>query len=295
MQTHAILFTGVNQVEHTHIDIPAPGPGEVLVEAAYTCVSPGTELRCLAGQQAGAAAWPFIPGYALAGRVVECGPGVALAPGAAVYCHGTQRASVNRTWGGHVNHAVVAATDLYPIPAGVDLLQASAAHLAAIAYHGVRLSRAQPHETVAVLGLGPIGSLSARLHALTGARVIAADLSAARVAAARAAGIEAFLPTGDLAAGFWELFAAGADVVVDATGHPAALAQAIAVARNKPWGDSDRPGARLLVQGSYAGDFAVPYQDAFVKELTILLPRDTQPQDVHTVLDFHAARSTGCR
>lgn len=176
MQAHAIVFTGVNQVSLQGVEIPAPEAGEVLLEALYTLISPGTELRCRAGKQEGAA-FPFIPGYAFTGRVIACGAGTTLQEGAIVYCGGTTKANVNRSWGGHVSHAIQRECDVYLVPEGLAPLWSAAAHVVGIAYRGVRLSGAKAHETVAVVGLGMIGALSARLHALTGARVNAADLS----------------------------------------------------------------------------------------------------------------------
>lgn len=286
MHTQAITFTAPDQVALRDVEVPEPGPGEVLIEAHYTCISPGTELRCLAGKQPGAPAWPFIPGYALAGVVAAAGPGTSIAAGARVFCSGTERASANRCWGGHVGHAVRGEASVFTVPDGVDLLDAAVAKLAAICYHGVRLSRPLPHEVVATVGLGPIGQLAARLHAAAGARVVCADVAPERVAAARAAGLEAIEVSGDLAGAFARALPGGADVVIDATGSPAVLAQAIALARDVPWGDAPPGGARLLVQGSYPAEFAVPYQDAFMKELSILITRDQQPQDTRTALDL---------
>lgn len=287
MKANAILFTGVEQLRLTTVDIPEPGPGEVLVEALYTLISPGTELRCRAGRQEGTS-FPFIPGYSMVGRVVARGPGATLADGTPVFCSGTARASEPLAWGGHCALAVQAEAAVHPLPDGVDPLWGAAAKLAAIAYRGVRLANARPHETVAVIGLGVIGQCSARLHALTGARVLGADLSAARVAVARAAGIEAFVPQGSLAGDFAEVLPGGADVVVDSTGAPAVLAQALAVARDKPWDDSPAAGARIVVQGSYPDGFTVPYQAAFMKELSLWVPRDVQPADIRTVLGLMA-------
>ena len=51
MQAQAVLFRGVNEVTVEAVEIPAPGPGEVLIQTACSTVSPGTELRCLAGRQ----------------------------------------------------------------------------------------------------------------------------------------------------------------------------------------------------------------------------------------------------
>ena len=285
MQTKAIIFTAPHHVILDTVQIPAPAAGEVLLEALYTLISPGTDLRCRAGKQEGVV-FPFIPGYSFVGRVLARGEGATLQEGTIVYCNGTSAASVNLAWGGHVSHAVRSERELYPVPAGLDPLYASAAHLAAIAYRGVRLSRPQAHETGAVIGLGAIGALAARLHALTGARVVAADLSPYRVTLSQQTGIEAFVPQGALAEAFAAKLPGGADVVVDATGAPAVLPQAIEVAKQKPWDDGADLGARFVVQGSYPDTFSIPYQPAFRRELSFHVPRDAQPRDFRTVLDF---------
>jgi bacteriochlorophyllide a dehydrogenase len=285
MKSKAIVFTAANQVDLQQIEIPDPGPGEVLLEALYTLISPGTELRCLAGNQVGVV-FPFIPGYSFTGRVIGRGAETTLEEGTLVYCGGTSKANIPLAWGGQTAHAVLDERAVYPLPEGLDPLLGSAAHVAGIAYRGVRLSQPKPHEKVAVIGLGLIGALAARLHAASGAEVIAADLSPFRTKAAQQAGLKAFTPDGNLAAAFQKLLPGGADVVVDATGHPAVLPQALSVARNKPWDDSAEPGPRLVVQGSYASDFSVPYDPAFQRELSLHVPRDTQPRDIRAVLDL---------
>jgi 2-desacetyl-2-hydroxyethyl bacteriochlorophyllide A dehydrogenase len=113
MKTKAILFTAPEQVSVAPVETPPPAAGELLIETPYTLVSPGAELRCLAGQQPGAI-FPFIPGYSLVGRVVSRGPGAALPEGTALFCSGTSQASVNRVWGGHTSYAVYAESDVYP-------------------------------------------------------------------------------------------------------------------------------------------------------------------------------------
>ncbi|MBI5667425.1 MAG: zinc-binding alcohol dehydrogenase [Chloroflexi bacterium] len=287
MQAKAIVATAEQQVALQTVEVPAPGPGEVLVEAAYTAISPGTELRCLAGKQEGVR-FPFVPGYSMVGRIIARGDGVSVPEGTLVYCAGTTKANVSLGWGGHVSHAVMPAANAYPLPDNVHPLDGLTAHLAAIAYRGVRLSKAQPHEHVAVVGLGVIGQLAARLHALTGARVVCADLAPARVEVARQVGLEAFVPQSSLADSFRAVFPQGADVVVDATGVAAVLPQAIGIARDVGWDDTPRVGARYIIQGSYPGDFCIPYQPAFLKEMSFWLPRDVQPADVRVVLNLMA-------
>lgn len=64
------------------------------------------------------------------------------------------------------------------------------------------------------------------------------------------------------------------------------LAQSLEAAKDKGWDDLAEPGARLIVQGSYAGEFSLPYNAAFLRELSIHVPRDVQPRDVRAALDL---------
>jgi 2-desacetyl-2-hydroxyethyl bacteriochlorophyllide A dehydrogenase len=290
MDARAILFTGINQVSVEAIQLPNLAPDEALVEVEYTCVSPGTELRCLRGQQPNMLPFPFIPGYASVGRVRALGAAAApnIALGMPVFAGGTERANRGILWGGHVSHVIKAAHKLIPIPDSLDLREAALAKLAAIAYHGVRLSQPQPHETVCVVGLGIIGLLSARLHALSGARVCAFDLSAARVAQANGNGVEAFVAADGIRQTAAQVLPSGADIIVDATGVPSVLGEVISLARPLAWDDSPTRGTRLLIQGSYPSDVPLPYQAAFANEITFYVPRDSQPRDLVAVLDLLA-------
>jgi NADPH-dependent curcumin reductase CurA len=59
MQGKALVATAVSQVEVQKVELPDPGAGEVLFETRYSCISPGTEMRTLAGKQRGAS-FPLI-------------------------------------------------------------------------------------------------------------------------------------------------------------------------------------------------------------------------------------------
>ena len=260
MKTTALLATGIDHIELVAANIPEPGPGELVVEALYTAISPGTEMRCLAGRQIGVS-FPHIPGYSMIGRIGARGPGETIPEGTLVFCQGTEKADRVLAWGGHIAHALRSAASVFPLPAGIDPLSAALAKLAAIAYRGVRVAKTQPHEEVAVVGLGPIGQLSARLHRLAGARVVAADLDASRVALAQSAGIEALVPTEGLVPAFAQRQPTGADVVVDSTGAPPVLQQSVRLVKSKPWDNSElqtivAEAATIALQlaGHQAGD-----------------------------------------
>jgi 2-desacetyl-2-hydroxyethyl bacteriochlorophyllide A dehydrogenase len=294
MKTTALLATGIDKVELADANIPEPGPGELIVEAIYTAISPGTEMRCLAGRQIGVT-FPYIPGYSMVGRIGARGPGVTIPEGTIVFCQGTEKADRVLAWGGHLAHALRSAASVFPLAAGVDPLNTALAKLAAIAYRGVRVAKTQPHEEVAVVGLGPIGQLSARLHRLAGARVVAADLDAARVAVAKSAGIEAMVPSEGLARAFAQRQPNGADVVVDSTGAPPVLQQSVRLVKSKPWDNSLTEPARLVIQGSYAENVIFDYHQASYRELSVLFPRDNQSRDIEAVLRFIAGGQLSTR
>ncbi len=280
--SRCLLISAPGVIAPATTQVPAPAQGEVLVRTAWSCVSPGTELRCLAGLQTGAPAYPFIPGYALTGTVIES-QDTTLQVGARVFCSGTHHAAHARCWGGHLEYAVASGSACVPVPDGLDLRLASAAKLAAIAYHGMRLSRPLPHERVYVIGLGPIGRLSAQLHALGGAMVFGTDLSARRRQAAAEAGLHvadslkamATLPN-------------GADIVVDATGAGPVLLSAAQLLRPLPWDNALHSPTRLLLQGSYASPPSLPYNELFLSESQVLIPRDCQRRDLEAVLALMA-------
>ena len=291
MKTPCLLFTSPGQVTLGETEIPAPGPGEVLLRTLFSTVSPGTELRVFSGRQGRMPAFPVIPGYTATAEVLEAGPGVSLLPGTTVFVPGgSRRCSHAVCWGAHVGHSVRAAADVFPLPAGVEPLAGSLTKLVAIAGHGVRAATAQPGETVAVVGLGPIGLLAARLHHAAGARVFAADRDPARVELARAGGLTAVRITQSLAADLAPLLGAGADVVVDATGVAPVLNEAIPLGRPPTPGEPSSGSARIVVQGSYAEPMPLSYETCARGEYHLLFPHDHQAGDVTMALDLMARR-----
>jgi predicted dehydrogenase/threonine dehydrogenase-like Zn-dependent dehydrogenase len=117
-------------------------------------------------------------GYACAGTVIGVAPEVMdLREGETVACAGAGFAC-------HAEYVCVPRMLCAKVPEGIPLEAAAFATLGAVAMHGVRQAAAQFGETVAVLGLGVIGQLTAQLLAAAGARVVAMDIVPERVAMA---------------------------------------------------------------------------------------------------------------
>ena len=207
-------------------EVPAPfvEPGTVLVRVDHSCISVGTELSGLRVgglplwkralrqpqnvQKALQAAvtmgprrmWSLVSGklaagnpsgYSAAGVVVEVGEGVRdLEPGDRVACAGAQYAN-------HAELIRVPRNLVVEVPEGLGLREASTVTLGAIAMQGVRRAEPTLGETFVVVGLGVLGQITAQLLRANGARVIATDLDAARVALAVSTGADLGIDPGE--------------------------------------------------------------------------------------------------
>jgi len=73
MRTEAMVLVGPAQVEVTEIDVPAPGPGEVLIEVKANGICRG-DIALFTGELN--YGYPFFQGHEPAGVVAQVGPGV---------------------------------------------------------------------------------------------------------------------------------------------------------------------------------------------------------------------------
>lgn len=224
---HCLVFESLGQAVLRQVDVPPPGPGEVLLENIYTVVSAGTEranLLQLPNTVTAENGFPFKPGYCGAGRVVAIGDGVTS-------WKVGDRAVIN--WAGHRSHSVRKAVDTLRIDDdAIDLLDAAFAPIAAFSLLGVRKLRLELGESAMIAGLGILGVLALQFAALSGAvPVLVADPDPERRKLALELGATAALnPEAD---DFLEQVKAvtdgkGPDAVVEVTGVAAALQQALA-------------------------------------------------------------------
>ncbi|HWQ16160.1 MAG TPA: zinc-binding dehydrogenase [Roseiflexaceae bacterium] len=213
-------------------EVPAPGPGQVLVATEASGISPGTELAIYTGihqwLKDPTRAWPkfpFVAGYSAVGRVAAVGAGV------------TRLKEGDRViWPGrHESHALVAAegeaADIWPIAEHVSASSAALLSLARFPLSALVQSQRILGQAVAVLGLGLIGQITARLYSAAGAfPIVGIDTVAGRRSRAEATyGVRTVDPAAGDALEAVRALLGGArpDVVVDATGVPAALQDAL--------------------------------------------------------------------
>jgi L-iditol 2-dehydrogenase len=286
-----VCWTEHGRAELQEFTPPPPKPGEVLIRTEVTLISPGTERAFFLGLPNAQARFPYYPGYSNVGRVIalgEPGPvGIDVAVGDRV-----------ASSGGHASHVVARAERCWKVPEALAPAEAIYFSLAAIAMQGVRKARVELGEPVVVLGLGLIGNLALQLARLQGGLpAVGLDPDAGRREIASAVGADVcYDPSAEETTAALEAATGGRGpaVVIEATGHPAAVNDAFA-----------RAGfhARVVLLASTRGTTETNfYRDVHRKGLTVLgahaivvPPRDSSPgywtlgDDTRTVLRLLAA------
>lgn len=265
------------------VEVPQPGPGEVLVKVK-ACGVCHTDLHAASGDWPVKPTPPFIPGHEAAGIVAALGTGVTnLKVGDAVgvawlhdacmaceYCetgwetlcehqHNTGY-SVN---GGFAEYVIASAAFAAKLPATVDFAAIAPILCAGVTtYKGLKETEARPGEWVVISGVGGLGHVAIQYAKAMGLKVVAVDIAEDKLKLARDAGA-------DLAVNARE--ADAADKVLAATGggahgvlvtavSTAAFAQALKMVRRK--------GTVSLV-GLPPGEFPTPIFDVVLKRITV--------------------------
>jgi 2-desacetyl-2-hydroxyethyl bacteriochlorophyllide A dehydrogenase len=229
----AVTWTGPGAAELVPIEIPRPGPGEVTVEILASAVSPGTERAQYLRLPSTDVSYPYRPGYSVAGVVLAAGRHVHdLARGDLVAAAGVSHDSI----------ATLPESEVLRVPEGVEAKQAAFVQLGVIAGQGVGKAQIETGARVCVLGAGLVGALAHRLAQAAGAGEVTVVASSRRKErSALDAGAARFLVAGE---DDEQLAQLGAEVVIEATGDPDAVALAV---------DAAAPGARIVLLGSPRG------------------------------------------
>ncbi len=200
MRVPAVVFEGVDQVTVRDIEMPPPGPGEVQVRTRFSTVSCGTEGWVLQNRFTWApTTYPCVAGYQRTGDIVALGEGVqGWRVGERVMATtGCWKGSVVPFWGCHVAVGNTQAHEIYRIPAGAEETTVSATVVAEVGYNAAFRPALQPDDWVVVYGDGIIGQFGAQAARARGARVVLVGHRAARLDAARRAGIQHAVAGGD--------------------------------------------------------------------------------------------------
>jgi L-gulonate 5-dehydrogenase len=265
----------------------APGPGDVLVapEAVGLC---GSDFHSFTGDigtiDDPSTLYPRIQGHEAAGTILDVGPDcpaelvagtrVALWPvGACGTCYacriGRGNACVRISLigvhrdGALQDRVVVPAREVFPV-GDQDAVLAALIEPVSIAMRAIARGRIAAGERVVIFGAGPIGQALALAATDRGASVLLVDTLASRLARAEGIGADTLEAggDGDLAAAVREWAGGdGPEVVIEATGVPGLVQQAVGVVAH---------AGRVVVVGLSADHTPVRVGDLPLKEIDVL-------------------------
>ena len=251
-----VMFTAPGEVELVSAEMPVCQPHQLLIRTLCSLISPGTERAFLMGMDNTPQKYPMGAGYSTVAEIIECGSETS---GWLV----GQRVAIPIQ---HQRLATVPATRCQLLPDGLDNKSASFFFLGAIALQGIRKARIELGEGVAILGAGIVGLLAMQWARLNGAMpALTLDVEEARLPLAEELGADAAIQmTGEYMTQVMELCGGSKPVVVvDATGHPAAVTSAF---------DIIEPYGRLVLLGSTRGNTPEVnfYRDVHQTGLTLI-------------------------
>jgi len=253
----AILIEKAGSFKIIELPIPSPGAGEVLVQMQVMALCNQHDLKVNRGLYRDLVyleyGVPGFPGHEGAGVVTALGSGV-----------------TGFTVGDHVVMSGLGGPPLYAefvtrktgqivqVKKEVPLEQVAMSELFGCVHRAVRKVADYADRSVAVFGCGAAGLAAIQLARVFGAReVTAIDVAPDRLRLARELGADQVVDATD-AAGMERLKRAGADIVIECSGHKAAYAAACHIARQS-----------LVIFGYAEGVMEVPLWPLFDHELTI--------------------------
>jgi len=265
------------------LDIPTPGPGQILVktEACGVC---HTDLHAAKGDWPLKPGLPFTPGHEGIGIVTALGAGVTAvkegdrvgvpwlysACGHCEYClQAWETVCPDAQFGGYTKNGgfaeyIVADPNYVAhIPKGLTATQAAPLICAGITtYKGIKETKARPGEWIAISGIGGLGHLGIQYAKAMGLNVCAIDIDDKKLAHAKKLGADLVFnaKTGDVAAALKKETGGGAHGVLITAPSLPAFKQGVGMTR--------KLGTCVLV-GLPPGEFPVPLFDVVANCITI--------------------------
>lgn len=254
----ALILTGVRQLAFEPLPVRPLAAGEVRVRTLYSGVSAGTELsqyRATSPYMSrqwdtsrrvfrdGEPSWTYPVrnlGYEEVGEIVEIGPDVAsVRAGDRIF----------GTWGHRTSHITgEAGIGGRLMPEGADPRLGIFSHIGAVALNGVHDARIRIGDLVVVFGLGVPGQIVVQAARVSGATVIGVDPVPFRRQMAERMGASRTLDPNDASVADAVKDAnggIGADICIEVTGFPPALAEAMRTVIY---------GGRVVAMGFFQGE-----------------------------------------
>ncbi|MBN2004551.1 MAG: alcohol dehydrogenase catalytic domain-containing protein [Anaerolineae bacterium] len=254
-------------LQWTDCPAPEPRPGEALIRVRMAGIC-NTDLELLRGY----AQFRGIPGHEFVGEVVcapdapewvarrvvgeinvACGACHMCRAGYPTHCLDREALGIRGRAGAFAEYLTLPVRNLHTVPQALPDDVAVFTEPLAAACEILEQVHVHPSDRVVVIGDGKLGLLCAQVLSLTGCDVTLLGHHREKLDIVARMGIETALRAGTLAS--------GADVVVEATGHPGGYAAAQRLVR---------PRGSVVLKSTYHGDFQSDLTTAVVDEVTLI-------------------------
>lgn len=275
----ALVYEGPRQLSLKEVDIPAPGPGEIIVkvEAVGIC---GSELEGYLGHSSVRKA-PLVMGHEFAGEVawraedavripigrkvvvnplISCGQCSKCREGKPNICRDRRIIGIHRP-GAFAEYVAVPESSVRAVPQQMDAALASLAEPLAVCVHALKLGL-EPLGGLLILGAGPIGLLTLQAAKAMGiGRTLVVDRLPSRLAYAERLGSAAAKPE-ELDSAFLSVFGDdGVDTVIDCVGVRQTRETAIAKVNS---------GGKVILVGLGQDETALPMNHVVRQEISLI-------------------------
>jgi 2-desacetyl-2-hydroxyethyl bacteriochlorophyllide A dehydrogenase len=292
----AMVLEGPRKLALSDVERPSIGHNEVLVRVTHSGVC-GTDLHIYEG--AIPVRHPLIMGHEMIGEVVEGGDatlptGTRVIVDPAIYCgmclncrEGQYNLCPNGSLvgrdsnGGFADYLVAPRTHVYPLPGSIESNVAPLIQVATTCVHGHSRMKIFPGQSVVVMGLGVGGQIHVQVAKSWGAYpVIGITRSAYKRSLAEQLGADITMSSGaeSVRAVKEATEGRGADIIIECTGVPSALADSINMVR--------LGGTILLFGITAATQMTLPFYQLYYKELHVVNTRAATGRDFPPTIDL---------
>ncbi len=184
MKATAVVATRPWSVSYQSVEVPEPGPEDVVIRLTHSWISNGTESSFIRGERIAGDTprgprdplpFPHVPGYQKVGVVESIGVNVTrLKPGDRVFATVSQVQGMFYPYGGHISPAVTHQSQVWPLSDHIEPWTASGLVLVQVGYNTGSCAPVSPGDAAVVLGDGLVGHWTAQTLQAQGAKVLLA-------------------------------------------------------------------------------------------------------------------------
>ena len=286
----ALVYTAPGKVEMEQRPRPEPRQGEeeIAIEVAGVC---GSDISGFLGHSA-LRRPPLVLGHELVGRrrdgrrvvanpLLSCGHCAACLSGLQNLCDSWKLLGLGNTPGTFAEYVALPATQIHEVPDSLTSEQAILNEPLANIVHLFRIASPQLLFRLAIVGAGTMGALALLTGLRAGARdVLVADVNEQRLQTMRQLGASATVNAGDADGVANAQRGGGYDLVIDASGSPAARQMAF---------DLCRPAGQVVLLGMAAQRSEVNFVASIRKEHRVVMSFAYTPVDFKRALDLLVA------